>query len=430
MPNTNCRYNRGTSRCVGTTASPSSKQCEPAPVLRGNRRTCRRSFAPPGALPGTSAQRIITVCATPSKTYSRGGLNISHLRAECTSRGLPTAGLTRGALINQLCAFAGVGIPPAVPFSGTTSAIMPGTAITGTFLFGKARRIASLTGTNTSYPRIIYHHGDGHETILTPAVTLGGGTYGQVIRYAGDDGRDYIVKVERMRPFDTIASTEHPIIGQLTGVTCGQILARVIGVHKYHYGSRRGAFSLLDPMDGDLASGGSAMVTDYRNYHGLTSDAEAAAHIVNKVRRQVTCLLNNNNNHVFADMKVQNVMFRRVASTGEVQIKVGDLGSLNPDAAGDYVFTYPCLPTSSDIKVSSTLTEKRQCLAYQLGLLLAELLGLNILPHYWGYPGGAIPGTGGLRAAMRTRLGPTLAHLADLAHQVPGNRPSITVPFV
>ena len=238
-----------------------------------------------------------------------------------------------------------------------------------------------------------------------PERVVGCGGYGTVVRYAGDDDRDYVVKVEKVDP-SLAWSTEHATIRALADVACGQILARVIGVGPYHFGRRTGAFSLLENMDGDLIDGGAALLADYRTYNGLLSAAEAAVHMVDQVRRQIVCLLNNDNTHVFTDLKRSNVLFRRVPDTGEVTIKVGDLGGMTPDDYGDYVFTFPCLPSGEPWQSFASLDEKRACLAYQLGLLLASLLRLSISPYVYDKKLGPKTSTAPLRRKLRRALAP------------------------
>ena len=55
----------------------------------------------------------------------------------------------------------------------------------------------------------------------------------------------------------------------------------------------------------------------------------AAAHIVEEVRKQVRCLLDHDPDHVYADLKVANVLFKKARGGKKMEIGVGDLGSMS-----------------------------------------------------------------------------------------------------
>jgi hypothetical protein len=57
---------------------------------------------------------------------------------------------------------------------------------------------------------------------------------------------------------------------------------------------------------------------------------------------------------------------------------VGDLGSMTTIDNNYYIATYPCFPHAEGVFPLNTREEKEQCLSWELGVLLANLLGINI----------------------------------------------------
>lgn len=280
-------------------------------------------------------------------------------------------------------------------------------------------------------PSIFFDRWDGRRVMLTPGRILGEGTYGTVVQYNMTDGKSYAVKIENrwgLKENDkgkderVEVPTELGVTEFLRNVECGQMSARVIGT------TRNYAYSLLELMDGNLA--GNALQTYARTYR--LKPNMAAIHIVEEVRKQVVCLLNKSENrYVYTDMKVENVMFR--ATPGQVEIKVGDFGSMDMGPEGEYVMTIPCLPSGEPYQKLETLQEKQQCLAFQLGMLLARLLVRedDVLEFYFVEDiEERRSKIDSLRSKLRNALPSWFGHLADLIHSEPYVRPDITRPFL
>ena len=340
-------------------------------------------------------KRLSLLSGARSKTECNGGLNVSHLQVECIRRGILSTG-GREQLTDRIIAHTMSTSPTAAPAPTVVAAaaelVVSFDTGVGDFTFGhRMVAIRGCSGPSTAkdvkYPLIIYRRG-GATTLLTPKCVLGTGNFGSVVSYEGGVGIYYVIKVERVTSSDTSnAYTEHPTIRALSSVACGQIGSRVIGVHGYWYGRRlhRGAFSLLEAMDGSL--GGDVGVVSghvklYQSYYGLRSYGLAAVHIAEDVRKQLLCLLENNPRHMYHDLKVENVMYTHDAVTGEVLVKVGDLGSLVPDRHGRYVSTFPCLPSNKFFQSFPSLEDNKGCLAYQVGIFLARLLRIDIVNLY------------------------------------------------
>tara|TARA_B110000008_G_C16951116_1_gene556393 strand:- start:1261 stop:2220 length:960 start_codon:yes stop_codon:yes gene_type:complete len=282
---------------------------------------------------------------------------------------------------------------------------------------------ASLTKTFTLRVPIIEftRNSDGVKAKLRPVKLLGKGAYGMVVLYRHPHG-SYAVKIE-------MNQSEQPVIQKLRGIDCGQINARIIGSVKL--GKNSYYFSILEIMDGPISRN---MLLNFAKSRGIKGTSmeqrrvRAAAMIVEEVRRQVVCLLKNNSSHVYTDMKMGNVLFRNVS--GKVSIKVGDLGSIVPVNYGDYAFTFPCLPNGKAFRNFKSITEKRQCIAFQLGLLLASLLGIDI-SHFHFKQTRKNKDTSQLASFMVHMLHEVgMARLSKLVHNDPSKRPSIMTKFV
>ena len=273
-------------------------------------------------------------------------------------------------------------------------------------------------------------------------------------------------------------STEQPIINALRRTKCGQIAARVIGVDGHRY------YSLLESMTGtiddvvpayaqwlrtqmeaDPARAGYVVqaFVAWRTWNDVEDEelamdqfadtfyqTLAAVHIVEEVRKQVRCLLDHNPDHVYTDMKVANILFKRARDGKRIEIRVGDLGSMSqsvdvaydrtgrvwPFHDGMHPMTYPCIPSGAAFQRFATIDDKKRCLSFQLGLLLARLVGVDI-----GY---FVHSKKKVRADQRTHMMRVLQtlqsvlrpvmrfvapRLADLIHPDPHRRPSLDASF-
>ena len=253
---------------------------------------------------------------------------------------------------------------------------------------------------------------------LLPYRILQRGGYGVLVRYrdAEDSTRQYAVKIEDTR---VSARGEHPVLGQLLGVNCGQIHGRPVGFARYSKNGQThdGAFSLLELMDGDFRH--KSVLQEYAAFHGLESQSEAALYVTEAVRQQVVCMFRHDPSLVYADLKAANVMFQRL-ETGEIRVRLGDLGSMM-SRRGEYAMSFPCPPDFAKRKFD-TPDEAASCLAYQVGMLLASLLGVPKL-NYLGYA----RVEGSRRATRGRRLVPKLHETVRgyLAQVLPNHDPTV-----
>ena len=229
------------------------------------------------------------------------------------------------------------------------------------------------------YPTIVFECGRTN-VVLTPYKMIGHGSFGTVVLYKTKANAEYAVKIGHIR---TNVVPEHPIIKSLMGVRCKQIRARVVGTlprvprEEQEYTE----FNLLDKMTGDLGGRTKEKIALYQKCNKLETYGHAVLHILEDVREQLLCLFNvpgSNGSNVYHDLKLQNVLYKHDASAGTMKIHIGDLGSMSPDENNAYVGTYPCLPTNKSFRIFKSIAEVKQCYSYQLGLLLAALLNINL----------------------------------------------------
>lgn len=229
------------------------------------------------------------------------------------------------------------------------------------------------------YPTIVFECGRTN-ILLTPYKKIGDGSYGTVVLYKTKAKTEYAVKIGHIK---TNYVPEHPIIKSLMGVHCKQIRARVVGTLPRVPGKEQEyrEFSLLDKMTGDLGGRTRDKVTLYQKCNKLETYEHAVLHILEDVREQLLCLFNapgSNGSNVYHDLKLQNVLYKHDTSTGTMKIRIGDLGAMSPDKNNAYVGTYPCLPTNKSFRIFKSIAEVKQCYSYQLGLLLAALLNIDL----------------------------------------------------
>lgn len=223
----------------------------------------------------------------------------------------------------------------------------------------------------------ILFRNDDHLVVLKPVKVLGRGVYGHVVGYTDKYDRTYAIKIEEKD------GTEHTLLKKLP--LCGQILSRVLAQSK----KTKSWYIMLEFMNGTLD--GNATYAYFKD-SGLPSYTVSAAHIVEQVRRQVVCLLRANPELVYTDMKPENVLYRRNPDEKTFEVKLGDLGSLGKVVIdGDtkemaYLMSFPCLPVRPQngnagyrrfdqrANARERLRDKLDCLSYQIGLLLWQLV--------------------------------------------------------
>ena len=243
--------------------------------------------------------------------------------------------------------------------------------------------------------------------VFTPDTIMGGGTYGIVVRYNTPKfkGFYWVIKVELsgttvntnqlLDGSGIKSSSDTTIIDNLNtnDIKCGQMEAKHLGKGLISYQKiapkkrRRkldwADFNLLEPMSGDLSSAKLRRFIDESTNFDKYKTVVAVLCIVEEVRKQIVCLLESTNYEgVYTDLKAANVLFTQTRD-GDLEVKVGDLGSMTKNDDGEYISTYPCFPSNGGVFRLDTREQKEACLSWQLGVLLASLLGINIDDIYW-----------------------------------------------
>ena len=142
-------------------------------------------------------------------------------------------------------------------------------------------------------------------------------------------------------------------------------------------------FSIMEYMEGDLDN--PEIVNMFMQSHpSVKNRVDAVVMMVEEVRKQIVCLLEDSKGkYLYSDLKRVNILFKR-NQDGQIIIKVGDLGSMVRNELDDgYVFSYPCLPYYKAFADPKTQQAKYACLAYEIGILMASLLGVDILPYWY-----------------------------------------------
>ena len=262
-------------------------------------------------------------------------------------------------------------------------------------------------GESRAYPNFTFEINRQRIT-LRPIKFLGRGNYGIVVQYNTKNNQRFAVKVE-----SNIKKSDKDIITQLDSYDCGQISARVLGISQYGKKTKRrdkwkeywkeydAVFSLLEYMDGHFGqnfvlnsaaqqicmqgwyepyspTSFDCVIELFRRQHNLQSSIDAIVAMTEEVRKQMVCLFEESNgDYVYADLKEEQVLVN-VSPDGNVTIKLGDLGSLMPRPGGNYTLTFPCKTGRGWPNKNWNQTLKKQCMAYELGLLLASLLGISM----------------------------------------------------
>ena len=117
-------------------------------------------------------------------------------------------------------------------------------------------------------------------------------------------------------------------------------------------------------------------------YPNLKSDKDGwrntLLEIAERIRKQILCIYDMNNEYVYVDLKMDNVLFkcRDPNDLMKVSIMLGDLGSAVPDHTGTYYPTYPPYEYAFPLRRLNGLSnfEKEAVLSWQMGVLLLSII--------------------------------------------------------
>lgn len=199
-------------------------------------------------------------------------------------------------------------------------------------------------------------------TTWVPLCFVGGGAYGKVFEYRDNaSGNVYAVKMESAA---TPEETEHAIIKRLK-VDYGQIPAKVYSHDTLDYymhdlrgewAKVRGFWSVQPLMRGNIVQYFHALIMQDRMPGDYVD--KLAILVIELIRRQVVCLRKGNPNHVYSDLKGENILYTTTHREGVdyLHVSLGDLGSMMPIWDGRrhvYKLTYPCTTTGEQLMILS-----------------------------------------------------------------------------
>jgi hypothetical protein len=234
---------------------------------------------------------------------------------------------------------------------------------------------------------------------VRPGRTLGQGTYGSVFKYVVG-GEGVAVKVEVLkspksatrppaalvrsaegRRLATCDSEAAQILDEALGGRSGGLLGiRYLGLHLYGEAGAAHLYS-MPIMEGSLGDKGAldTLIERFRRPGDSTAAGPAVLRIVELIRRQAVLLMQLDQRLCYTDMKLNNVLYRLRGGTPEVWLC--DFGSAMVDNEDEYTFTYPNPPSGKPFQPLPTLHDRQAALAYQIGVLLATCIGINVIRY-------------------------------------------------
>jgi hypothetical protein len=224
---------------------------------------------------------------------------------------------------------------------------------------------------------------------------LGGGTYGDIFLYYNYDYNiEFALKKEKLNENHNDDPIEERISNLLNeeGNNCNTIKV------KFFFQDIGHSYYILNKLEGDL----SYLVKKLNNF-GINNPQikEIKLNIAEQVRKQVVCLYELDNDFIYTDLKLPNILYGcpDKDNLNEFKIHLGDLGSVIKDIDGYYVSTY--LPYElKDTRGIIHLDEDEQInglLAWLIGLILLDLIGSEesnylLSTCYWSSIGGISEG--------------------------------------
>lgn len=204
---------------------------------------------------------------------------------------------------------------------------------------------------------------------------LGGGSYGNIFLYYNFDYNiEFALKKEKLTENHANNPIEEKISNLLNeeGNDCNTIKVKFIKQ------DRTNSYYILNKLEGDLS-----FLVKKLNKFGIDNFQiiEIKLNIAEQVRKQVVCLYELDNDFVYTDLKLPNVLYGcpDKDNLNELKIHLGDLGSVMKNVSGNYVSTYlPYEFAESGGVIQFEDDNHNQVngfLAWLIGLVLLDLIG-------------------------------------------------------
>lgn len=133
----------------------------------------------------------------------------------------------------------------------------------------------------------------------------------------------------------------------------------------------------MNPMKGDLNQLVGVIDELYIN-----DIKRVKLNIAREIKKQIACLFELNNNYVYTDLKLANVLYDCSSDVDNIRIHLGDLGGAVMDNNNVYISTYPPYEYikrrskgNGYLYLSNNTEGKKQTLAWQMGIVLLSLIG-------------------------------------------------------
>jgi len=126
----------------------------------------------------------------------------------------------------------------------------------------------------------------------------------------------------------------------------------------------------MDLADGTLRN---YVIRKVKSGEGITF--EEMINIVETIRKQIVCIYELNNNYVYTDIKLENILYK--CTRDNVVFILGDLGSAIPDARNRYLATYPPFEFKRGRFILDSENKKDNAMAWGLGILILSFIAGN-----------------------------------------------------
>jgi len=206
---------------------------------------------------------------------------------------------------------------------------------------------------------------------------LGKGAYGTVILLKENKKNPVKLAVKIEERAKTEPIMEQDIANDLHNNNCDTIEVRHIMSIDVAQSSRSFDIYIMNPMKGDLNQLVGVIDELYIN-----DIKRVKLNIAREIKKQIACLFELNNNYVYTDLKLANVLYDCSSDVDNIRIHLGDLGGAVMDNNNVYISTYPPYEYikrrskgNGYLYLSNNTEGKKQTLAWQMGIVLLSLIG-------------------------------------------------------
>ena len=249
---------------------------------------------------------------------------------------------------------------------------------------------------------------------------------------SGGNGRIYKLKGADLKVYLAIkfgnSDDETKIAEELNNSNCNVLKVKSVGKQLKNYQEKNKVENYAYFME--LADGNLRDLALKFDSLGL-NEINRFLTICEIIRKQMICIFDINNDYVYIDMKLENILYkcRDSSKLNEYNLMIGDLGAAVP-SGGYYLSTYPPYEHRNQkgfINFNNN-DEKLSALSWELGILLLSFISgsnMNILA-YNSIKNITIDNLQNLYLLMENTYGSDIAKLLEPNHL---NRRSIRIPL-